>query len=43
MIAELSHKALLQRDPETAHHLAILGLRLFSPVQSFTPPDGLSL
>ncbi|MDC9607151.1 quinone-dependent dihydroorotate dehydrogenase [Xenorhabdus griffiniae] len=33
---------LLQLDPETAHHLAILGLRWFAPVQAVCVPDGLS-
>ncbi|MBS0969379.1 quinone-dependent dihydroorotate dehydrogenase (plasmid) [Chimaeribacter arupi] len=43
MIVELSRKALLRLDPETAHHLAILGLRRFAPAQTLRIPDGLSL
>ncbi len=42
MIADLSRKLLLHLEPETAHHLAILGLRLFSPKLRVTPADGLS-
>lgn len=42
MITELSRKILLQRDPETAHPLAIVELRLFCPAQRITSPWGLS-
>ncbi len=42
MIAELCRKLLLHLEPETAHHLSILGLRLFSPEQRLSPAGGLS-
>lgn len=41
MIANLSRK-LQQHDPETAQHLAVLGLNLFPPEQNGAPVDGLS-
>ena len=42
MIADLSRKLLLHLEPETAHHLAIIGLRLFSPEQRVAPAEGLN-
>lgn len=42
MIFEFSRKLLLQLPPETAHHLAIQGLRHFRPTQTISIPDGFS-
>ncbi len=42
MILKLARNALLLIEPETAHHLSILGLRIFSPRVNFVCPESLN-
>lgn len=43
MIFEFFRKVLMKLPPETAHHLAVFGLRCFKPTHTVAVPDGLSL